>query len=1043
MPETWTAISGYTPQDYTDTAVFEVNPDTKKIALITGQALVAGEENSQYIKFVLDRYWDGIDIKDKAFYVEYALAGTYYGKTAAVNAEYTTEQVRFGWIVPKEACCISGTLLFVLRIESTDYVLKTQIAEHPVFKSVNVEDVVPEPTKEAWYRDFAARVEVAIDEAEAALTQAQQAVMHADAAVQNAQTSENNAEAAAAEAQIRYGSPLTASEAALMVEENRVYVYTGSESGYTFGNWYYYDGSAWVSGGVYNGSGVNTDTTLTQSGMPADAKETGDQITELKSGFTKLTTATTDDVGKALKAKTVANGKVTEWEFGTIDTDTVIDVQSMESMTDTKKLYRFGGKIYYYNGTEWTEVGTGAEVTGNYVEYTSKSEAELDPVLIDKTDSVTGKLNIRTGEIESGTATISNFIDISKADRFYRSSTTTSKFLSDDYCLYDKNKNFLAGFAGNTSYTFETIDGHPNCVRYDLNTDGACYIRTKLSANEAFTYYKADAYSVYDAQIKEVADSRTDYNGTTRENLASALGNSYSEIKADFSATNARIEALSTWENVGTADFVYPYHSAEKVKLTAESETTLGVHGITVADADHMGAVTYSNIEEVSDYTGKGKKYRITALGANGNAYRVDGKATGLTVGKTYRICLKVTDPQNDSNGGGRYVQLLCKSSSVKSYGKTVSTEGVFTATFVATATTHAIYIYPFQTNGSGYTQAVGDEFVIEDWYINEVNGDIDLFTHEGCFSESVNGTELQYTLNGAMFVATGTGADVSITHKQSRLMTVNGVEPGDSGDVTVKSHIQRKTVVCFGDSITNKGYDDYLDYPYLSSLFTGLNTINVGIGGTSMRYRTNYDNWNKVSFAHMADMIVSGDFTDIQSLGNTSGFEMKTRCAQLYPIISAIDWSKVDFITIAYGANDHETSTVVNHLDDTNDKMNKYKYLGAFRYALETILAEYPHIQFLVLTPVFRYWTIDGEYTDSDTREFADVGRDSFYYEWGDALMECAENEYHVPVCDLYRELGVSKANHAWFSTDGVHPDWEGLARMGSHVAAALMSKF
>ena len=316
MPDTWTVISGYTPQDYTDTAVFEVNPDTKKIALITGQALVAGEENSQYIKFVLDRYWDGIDIKDKAFYVEYALAGTYYGKTAAVNAEYTTEQVRFGWIVPKEACCISGTLLFVLRIESTNYVLKTQIAEHPVFKSVNVEDVVPEPTKEAWYRDFAARVEVAIDEAEAALTQAQQAVMHADAAAQNAQTSENNAEAAAAEAQIRYGSPLTASEAALMVEENRVYVYTGSESGYTFGNWYYYDGSAWVSGGVYNGSGVNTDTTLTQSGMPADAKETGDQITELKSGFTQLTTATASDVGKALKAKTVTDGKVTEWEFG-------------------------------------------------------------------------------------------------------------------------------------------------------------------------------------------------------------------------------------------------------------------------------------------------------------------------------------------------------------------------------------------------------------------------------------------------------------------------------------------------------------------------------------------------------------------------------------------------------------------------------------------------------------------------------------------------------------------------------------------------------
>lgn len=202
MPDAnWTLISGYTPQDYTDTAVFEVNSDTKKITLITGQALVAGEENSQYIRFVLDRYWDGIDIKDKAFYVEYALAGQYYGKTAAVNAEYTAEQVRFGWVVPEEACCIAGTLLFVLRVESEGYILKTQIAEHPVFKSVNAGDVVPEPTKEVWYREFEARVEAAIDDAEAAIEAAQAAQMAAELAAQNSHTSEENAEAAAATAQ--------------------------------------------------------------------------------------------------------------------------------------------------------------------------------------------------------------------------------------------------------------------------------------------------------------------------------------------------------------------------------------------------------------------------------------------------------------------------------------------------------------------------------------------------------------------------------------------------------------------------------------------------------------------------------------------------------------------------------------------------------------------------------------------------------------------------------------------------------------------------
>ena len=37
-----------------------------------------------------------------------------------------------------------------------------------------------------------------------------------------------------------------------MVNQSRVYVYTGSETGYTAGHWYYYNGTAWIDGGVYN-----------------------------------------------------------------------------------------------------------------------------------------------------------------------------------------------------------------------------------------------------------------------------------------------------------------------------------------------------------------------------------------------------------------------------------------------------------------------------------------------------------------------------------------------------------------------------------------------------------------------------------------------------------------------------------------------------------------------------------------------------------------------------------------------------------------------
>lgn len=67
-----------------------------------------------------------------------------------------------------------------------------------------------------------------------------------------------------------------------MVNNDKVYVYTGSEEGYINGNWYYYDGNTWVSGGIYNSTAIATDTTLTVEGRAADAKKTGDKITQLK-----------------------------------------------------------------------------------------------------------------------------------------------------------------------------------------------------------------------------------------------------------------------------------------------------------------------------------------------------------------------------------------------------------------------------------------------------------------------------------------------------------------------------------------------------------------------------------------------------------------------------------------------------------------------------------------------------------------------------------------------------------------------------------------
>lgn len=72
------------------------------------------------------------------------------------------------------------------------------------------------------------------------------------------------------------GTPLVADAAIKMTDRTKIYVYTGSETGYAYGHWYYWDGSSWADGGVYNSAAVEVDKTLLLSDKPADAKTVGD-----------------------------------------------------------------------------------------------------------------------------------------------------------------------------------------------------------------------------------------------------------------------------------------------------------------------------------------------------------------------------------------------------------------------------------------------------------------------------------------------------------------------------------------------------------------------------------------------------------------------------------------------------------------------------------------------------------------------------------------------------------------------------------------------
>ena len=80
------------------------------------------------------------------------------------------------------------------------------------------------------------------------------------------------------------GAPIVVASMSAMTDTEQIYVLP------TDGNWYYHNGSAWTAGGEYGA--VATDTTLTQAGIPADAKTVGNAIESVEHTVDSITVNT-------------------------------------------------------------------------------------------------------------------------------------------------------------------------------------------------------------------------------------------------------------------------------------------------------------------------------------------------------------------------------------------------------------------------------------------------------------------------------------------------------------------------------------------------------------------------------------------------------------------------------------------------------------------------------------------------------------------------------------------------------------------------------
>lgn len=158
-------VPGYENGTYTDDMIFKVDKDTKLLEMITKQPMVSGENKSQFVRFEMPRYYDGVDLSTKNIQIIYITESGYSDINAAVCVERNDENLRFGWLVPGGASYDVGILSFSIEFVGDDYVLKTRVCDVEVFDGINGGEVIPEPEEQNWYIELQQRCDYVLDAA--------------------------------------------------------------------------------------------------------------------------------------------------------------------------------------------------------------------------------------------------------------------------------------------------------------------------------------------------------------------------------------------------------------------------------------------------------------------------------------------------------------------------------------------------------------------------------------------------------------------------------------------------------------------------------------------------------------------------------------------------------------------------------------------------------------------------------------------------------------------------------------------------------------
>lgn len=222
--ENWTRLQKYEEKEYYSATDVEINLDERTIGDLSGNVSTIGEDNSQYIQFIMDRYADGVDLTNMLIQIQYRLENGQESVSGPVNVYASESRIKFGWPISRIATQKEQTIQFIVyctgnREDGEPYMLKTKPINYKIEFTLNNGGTIIAPD-EGWFLQFENVMNEKLNQVAGLTEDAIDSAAGAKESEQNAAQSASTASTLAGQVQSNTAQAKASADAAKVSEQN-------------------------------------------------------------------------------------------------------------------------------------------------------------------------------------------------------------------------------------------------------------------------------------------------------------------------------------------------------------------------------------------------------------------------------------------------------------------------------------------------------------------------------------------------------------------------------------------------------------------------------------------------------------------------------------------------------------------------------------------------------------------------------------------------------------------------------------------------------